>query len=93
MGHAEDMTMRMTVFLNSAQQHQNMFLVDGDWVVSSAVKLTDERIDSMGYERLQSRLRLQQVNNVDRYYVQVEVIKIELLWAVTQSSNLFLPLS
>ena len=49
--------------MNSIEQHKNMFLVDGDWSVSSIVKLTDDKIDLIGYERLQSRLRLQKVSS------------------------------
>ena len=63
MDHAENLSIRMNVFMNSIEQHKNMFLVDGDWSVSSIVKLTDDKIDLIGYERLQSRLRLQKVSS------------------------------
>lgn len=61
MDHADDLSMKMTVFTKSLPQYENMFAVDGDWTVSSVVKLTDDKIDSIGYERLQTRLRLHQV--------------------------------
>ena len=61
MENADDLMMRMIMSMKSVQQHHNMFLVDGSWTVSSVVKLTDDKIDTIGYERLQSRLRLQQV--------------------------------
>lgn len=75
MDHAEDLTVRMNVYMNSVECHENMFLVDGDWTVSSVVKLTDDKIDSVGYERLQSRLRLQKVRcprKIDLYLSDCE---------------------
>lgn len=62
MDHAEDLSMRLNAYLNSVPRHKNMFVVDGDWLVSSVVKLTDDKMDQIGYERLQSRLRVQKVS-------------------------------
>ena len=61
MEHVDDLCMKLTVSQNSFQQERNLFLVDGGWSVGSVVKLTEDRIDDVSYERLQSRLRVQQV--------------------------------
>lgn len=60
MSHAEDMSLRMTMLQNSMQQFRNMFVIDADWIVSAVVRVLDEKLDHAGYERLQSRLQMQQ---------------------------------
>ena len=61
MSHVDDLAMRMTLIQRSIQQYKNLFVVDPDWLVSSVVHLTEDRIDHTGYERLNARLQLHEL--------------------------------
>ena len=61
MNHADDLNMYITLFQKTVQQHHNMFIVDPDWSVSSMVKLTEDKLDHRGYQRLQARLQLHEI--------------------------------
>ena len=61
MSHADDLSMEMTVFQKSVQQHQNLFLLDTDWSISSIVQMTEDKVDRSGYQRLNTRLQLHEI--------------------------------
>ena len=61
MSHVDDLAMRMTFLQRSIQQYRNLFVVDPDWLVSSVVHLTEDKIDHTGYERLNARLQLHEL--------------------------------
>ena len=35
-----------------------MFVADSDWIISSIVRDDDDRLDKLGYERLNARLQV-----------------------------------
>lgn len=52
MQHVEDLRMHMIFFQRSVKYYKDMFMIDADFTVDSAVKLLDDQIDRLGYERL-----------------------------------------
>ena len=58
MSHVEDIVMEMTLFQNNVVHYKDMFVMDCDWTVSSVVKILDDKLDHVSYERLNSRLQL-----------------------------------
>ena len=58
MSHVEDLMMQMTMYQNKVLHCKDMFVMDSSWVVSSVVKVLDDKLDSVSYERLNSRLQL-----------------------------------
>ncbi|KAK6172108.1 hypothetical protein SNE40_018060 [Patella caerulea] len=58
MSHAEDLSMKITLLQKQLKHHKDMYLVDSDWLVSSIVRLLDNRIDHTGYERIKTRLQM-----------------------------------
>ena len=56
--HVDDLMIQMTLFQNNVLHHKDMFMMDSDWVVSSVVKVLDDKLDHVSYERLNSRLQL-----------------------------------
>lgn len=58
MSHVEDLMMQMTLYQNKVLHHKDMFIMDSSWVVSSVVKVLDDKLDHVSYERLNSRLQL-----------------------------------
>ncbi|ESP02231.1 hypothetical protein LOTGIDRAFT_224972 [Lottia gigantea] len=58
MAHVEDLSMKIAFHQNDVDFYKNMYLVDSDWIVSSIVRLLDNRIDNSGYERLKTRLQM-----------------------------------
>lgn len=61
MSHVDDLSMQMTLFQKTVKQHRNMFVVDSSWLISSAVRLTEDKIDQVGYERLNAKLQLHEI--------------------------------
>ncbi|XP_052246071.1 ankyrin and armadillo repeat-containing protein-like isoform X2 [Dreissena polymorpha] len=69
MSHADDLTVQMTLFQKHVTHYKDMFVMDSDWVVSSVVKVLDDRLDALSYERLNSRLQLHEqliMENLDK---------------------------
>ncbi|OWF40013.1 ankyrin and armadillo repeat-containing protein-like isoform X3 [Mizuhopecten yessoensis] len=58
MSFVEDLSMQMTFFQNHVQQYKDMYISEGDWLVSSVVKVLDDRINHIGYERINTRLQM-----------------------------------
>lgn len=58
MSHADDLMIQMTLFQNKVAHYKDLFVMDSDWVVSSVVKVLDDKLDHVSYERLNSRLQL-----------------------------------
>ena len=58
MSHVDDLMMQMTCFQKDVTHYKDMFVMDSDWVVSSVVKVLDDKLDHVSYERLNSRLQL-----------------------------------
>ena len=61
MNHVDGLSMQMTLFQSSIQQHRNLFVMDFDYLISSVVHLTEDRIDKLGYERLHAKLQLHEI--------------------------------
>lgn len=58
MSHVEDLMMQMTLYQNNVSHYKDLFLMDSKWAVSSVVKILDDKLDHVSYERLNSRLQL-----------------------------------
>jgi len=54
MNHVDELALKLTLFQNTVNQHQNMFLTDANYHISSIVR--SEKIDLQSYEKLQRRL-------------------------------------
>lgn len=54
MRHVDELALKLTLFQNTVNQHQNMFLTDASYHISSVVR--SDRIDLQSYEKLQRRL-------------------------------------
>ena len=61
MSNVDGLSMQMTLFQQCVQQHKNLFVVDPDFLISSVVHLTEDRVDNTGYERLNARLQLHEI--------------------------------
>ncbi|CAL1533328.1 unnamed protein product [Lymnaea stagnalis] len=60
MSHVENLSMRMTFTQNEILFHQNLYIIDSKYQVSSIVRLMDTQIDHTGYERLKTKLQMQE---------------------------------
>ena len=58
MSYAEDLSMQMTLFQNDILHYKDMYVMEADWLVSSVVKVLDDRINHIGYERINTRLQM-----------------------------------
>ncbi|XP_063788987.1 ankyrin and armadillo repeat-containing protein isoform X3 [Pseudophryne corroboree] len=58
MSHADHMSIKMTHVTLQVQQHENLFVYDATYFLSSVMKLTEEDLDPVTYQRLQQRLAL-----------------------------------
>ncbi|XP_033640039.1 ankyrin and armadillo repeat-containing protein-like isoform X1 [Asterias rubens] len=56
MQYVDDMSVQLTWRQDSIQQHQNLFMIDTAYEVTSVIRLGEERIDHDTFERLQTRL-------------------------------------
>nr|XP_060636465.1 ankyrin and armadillo repeat-containing protein [Anolis sagrei ordinatus] len=54
------MLLKMTFGSTEIQQHENLFLFDGTYNITNAIRMTEDRLDTASYQRLQQRLILQQ---------------------------------
>ena len=61
MTHVDDLSMEMIFFQKSVQQFKDLFVVDSDWLVTSVVRILDDKIDHGGYERINARLQLHEI--------------------------------
>ena len=61
MSHVDSLSMQLTFTQNSIMQHENLFVIDSDWLVSSVVRLTDPKLEANAYERLNARLQLHEL--------------------------------
>jgi hypothetical protein len=61
MSHVDGLSMQMTLFQTAVHQHRNLFVMNPDYLISSVVHLTEDRIDKLGYERLQAKLQLHEI--------------------------------
>lgn len=58
MKHVDELALKLTLFQNTVNQHQNMFLIDASYHISSIVR--SDKIDLQSYEKLQRRLSVHQ---------------------------------
>lgn len=58
MKNVDDLALKMTFKQNKINQHQNMFLLDSDYHLSSVVR--SDKLDQQSYEKLQRRLTIHQ---------------------------------
>ena len=49
----------------SVVQFKNMFLADSDWIVSSVVTDVEDRLDKLGYERLNAKLQVYLFSDIE----------------------------
>ena len=56
--HLDELALKMTIFQKSIKQHQNIFLLDSDYHITSTVK--SDKVDHQTYKKLGRRLRVQQ---------------------------------
>ena len=54
MKHVDELALKLTLSQNTVNQHQNMFLIDANYHISSIVR--SDKIDLQSYEKLQRRL-------------------------------------
>ncbi|KAL9968183.1 hypothetical protein ACROYT_G026526 [Oculina patagonica] len=54
MKHVDELALKLTLFQNTVNQHQNIFLTDANYHISSIVR--SDKIDLQSYEKLQRRL-------------------------------------
>ncbi|XP_031749764.1 ankyrin and armadillo repeat-containing protein isoform X2 [Xenopus tropicalis] len=59
MQYADSITIKMTCFITDVQQCENFFIYDASNQFSTAIRLTEEYIDPVTYQRLQQRLKIQ----------------------------------
>lgn len=82
MKNVEDLSMNMTFYQKEINQHKNMFIADGDWSVSSVVRLTEDKLSHVEYERLNARLQLheimiqQNIENKDDIKRHISLLKL-----------------
>ncbi|GCB71891.1 hypothetical protein scyTo_0001735 [Scyliorhinus torazame] len=60
MQYVNDFLLQMNPHITSIKQQKNVFMYDAAYTISNAVRLTEEEIDLVAYQRLQQRLILQQ---------------------------------
>uniref|UniRef100_H9GL06 Ankyrin and armadillo repeat containing n=1 Tax=Anolis carolinensis TaxID=28377 RepID=H9GL06_ANOCA len=60
MQFVEYMLLKLTFGTTEIQQHENLFLFDSAYTVTNAIRVTEDRLDTILYQRLQQRLILQQ---------------------------------
>ncbi|KAM4697814.1 ankyrin and armadillo repeat-containing protein [Rhinophrynus dorsalis] len=60
MHYADSLTIKMTCFTRQVQQHENLFVYDASYLLSNVIRLTEENIDPVTYQRLQQRLTIHQ---------------------------------
>uniref|UniRef100_A0A2C9LDX1 Uncharacterized protein n=1 Tax=Biomphalaria glabrata TaxID=6526 RepID=A0A2C9LDX1_BIOGL len=60
MKRVDDINMRLTFTQDKVFFNQNIFMIDAKYDVSSIIKIMDTNIDLTGYERLKSRLHMQE---------------------------------
>ncbi|XP_062908659.1 ankyrin and armadillo repeat-containing protein [Mobula hypostoma] len=58
MKYVNNVLLQINPYIISVKQHQNLFTYDADFVLGNAVRLTEEEIDLVKYQRLQQRLIL-----------------------------------
>ncbi|XP_067892381.1 ankyrin and armadillo repeat-containing protein [Heterodontus francisci] len=60
MQHVNNILLQINPHITCVKQHQNLFMYDAAYTLSNAVRLTEEEIDLVTYQKLQQRLILQQ---------------------------------
>ncbi|XP_043550399.1 ankyrin and armadillo repeat-containing protein [Chiloscyllium plagiosum] len=60
MQHVNNILLQINPYITYVRQHQNVFMCDATYTLSNAIKLTEEEIDLVAYQRLQQRLIIQQ---------------------------------
>lgn len=81
MQHVSDMNMRLTFRQLSIKQHENLFVVDAGYDVSSLVRTGEDKVDRDTYERLKTRLQAhvdviqRNLTNKAEVRRQVELVK------------------
>lgn len=54
--YSENVLIKLSSYLTSIRQHQNLFVFNGTHSLSNVVRLTEDEIDLSTYQRLQKRL-------------------------------------
>nr|DBA20119.1 TPA: hypothetical protein GDO54_015849 [Pyxicephalus adspersus] len=60
MQYANNMTIKMTCFTVQVQQYKNLFVYDASYMLSNVIRLPEEYMDPVTYQRLQQRLTIHQ---------------------------------
>ncbi|KAJ8253089.1 hypothetical protein GJAV_G00208980 [Gymnothorax javanicus] len=58
--YIEDILMKLTSFVSSCQQHENLFVFESSYGLATAVRVTQDKLELPKYQRLQQRLVLQE---------------------------------
>ena len=81
MQYVTNMSMQLTFRQLSIMQHENLFVLDADFNVSSLVRMGEDKVDRDTYERLKTRLQAhvdvvqRNLTNKNEIRRQVELIK------------------
>ncbi|KAH9489690.1 hypothetical protein Btru_037450 [Bulinus truncatus] len=60
MSHVDDMSVRLTFTQETVLFYENLYMINAKYDVSSIVRLMDTQIDHTGYERLKTKLQMQE---------------------------------
>ncbi|KAJ8403521.1 hypothetical protein AAFF_G00352930 [Aldrovandia affinis] len=56
--YSESVLLKLTSFLSSCRQHENLFVFEGTYSLANVVRLTEDKLELATYQRLQQRLEL-----------------------------------
>ncbi|XP_015214679.2 ankyrin and armadillo repeat-containing protein isoform X2 [Lepisosteus oculatus] len=56
--HSESILLKLSPYLCSVKQHENLFVFEGTYNLSNVVRLAEDKVDLSTYQRLEQRLRL-----------------------------------
>ncbi|KAM4626878.1 ankyrin and armadillo repeat-containing protein [Discoglossus pictus] len=60
MEYVDSMTLKMTCFTVQVEQYENLFLYDASYLLSNVIRLPEDHLDPVMYQRLQQRLNIHQ---------------------------------
>ncbi|RXM37286.1 Ankyrin and armadillo repeat-containing protein [Acipenser ruthenus] len=60
MQYCDHFLLQLTSYLTSVKQHNNLFMYDGTYNIANTVRLIEDKMNPVIYQRLQKRLKLQE---------------------------------
>uniref|UniRef100_H3B1Q7 Ankyrin and armadillo repeat containing n=1 Tax=Latimeria chalumnae TaxID=7897 RepID=H3B1Q7_LATCH len=79
MQYSDSFLLKLTSYNTKVNQYKNLFMYDGDYSLSNAVRLTEEQVDPVTYQRLQQRLTLHQ-KVIKKYFQKKTVLRQNLAY-------------